>query len=84
MSKLIEKIAKLETRGNRIKEDAKTGAKIGAGISGLGGAIMGHSLGGGKGALQLGAASALSGALQGGAVGGLVGLVRKRKEAKKD
>lgn len=80
----IEKKAKLETRGNRVKEDAKTGAKIGAVIDGALGAISGGVLHGPKGMLQLGAAGAASGAIKGAAGGGLVGLVRKRKELNKD
>lgn len=84
MSVLMEKVAKLETRSNRVKEDAKTGVKIGAGVYGARGALIGGGLGGPKAALRYGASGVLEGATKGGAVGGLVGLARKRKEAKKD
>lgn len=79
----LVKKARLETRGKRVAEDAKTGAKIGAGLYGVSHALVAAALKGGpKAALKYGAAGAVEGALHGGAVGGLVGLARKRKQEK--
>lgn len=82
MNRILEKIAKLETRGKRVAEDAKTGAKIGGAAYGITNALQAGALLGPAAALKYGAAGALIGSMKGGAVGGLVGLARKRKQEK--
>lgn len=78
----LVKKARLETRGKRVAEDAKTGAKIGGAAYGIKNALQAGALLGPAAALKYGAAGALIGSMKGGAVGGLVGLARKRKQEK--
>ena len=86
----MQKTAQLESRKDRLVSDAKSGAKIGAGLYGahaaLGGATLGGAIGGkkmaAKQAVKFGIAGGLKGAAKGLALGGLVGMVRGRKEKK--
>jgi hypothetical protein len=86
--KIEKKAEQLESRKDRLVSDAKSGAKVGAGLYGahaaLGGATLGGALGGkkmaAKQAVKFGIAGGLKGAMKGAAAGGLVGLVRSRKE----